>query len=179
MLRNMASLHRCINYCSFIWGGQKQKSLSLRIFLLFRLRSHLKDLCFGFHQGFQTPRNNKSTRPCGLVLSSVSRCLEPLMKPSHSVLICYMKHNASCLIYYLNLLRRYIYMSQRIFAFSVQNWNVVSSLVFADFTGFSRKRYQAIVPVRTSKISCKFANFYNARVELISLALFSTELKIH
>ena len=27
------------------------------------LRSHLKNLCFGFHQAFQTPRNNKSTRP--------------------------------------------------------------------------------------------------------------------
>ena len=27
------------------------------------LRSHLKNSCFGFHQAFQTPRNNKSTRP--------------------------------------------------------------------------------------------------------------------
>ena len=27
------------------------------------LRSHLKNSCFVFHQGFQTPRNNKSTRP--------------------------------------------------------------------------------------------------------------------
>ena len=27
------------------------------------LRSHIKNSCFGFHQGFQTPRNNKSTRP--------------------------------------------------------------------------------------------------------------------
>ena len=26
------------------------------------LRSHLKNSCFGFHQAFQTPRNNKSTR---------------------------------------------------------------------------------------------------------------------
>ena len=27
------------------------------------LRSHLKNSCFGFYQGFQTLRNNKSTRP--------------------------------------------------------------------------------------------------------------------
>ena len=27
------------------------------------MRSHVKNLCFVFHQGFQTPRNNKSTRP--------------------------------------------------------------------------------------------------------------------
>ena len=27
------------------------------------LRSHVKNSCFVFHQGFQTPRNNKSTRP--------------------------------------------------------------------------------------------------------------------
>ena len=130
MLRNMASLHRCINYCSFIWGGQKQKSLSLRIFLLFRLRSHLKDLCFGFHQGFQTPRNYKNNRPCSLVLSSVSRCLEPLMKPSHSVLICYMKHYVSCLIYYLNLLRRYIYTCHSEFLhfrFKTEMWYLHSS----------------------------------------------------
>ena len=26
------------------------------------LRSHVKNSCFAFHQGFQTPRNNKSTR---------------------------------------------------------------------------------------------------------------------
>ena len=44
-------------------GGQLQKNVSLHIFLLYRLRSHLKNSCFGFHQGFQTPRNNKSTLP--------------------------------------------------------------------------------------------------------------------
>ena len=27
------------------------------------LRSHLKNSCFGFHQAFQIPQNNKSTRP--------------------------------------------------------------------------------------------------------------------
>ena len=37
--------------------------MSLHNFLLFHLRSHIKNSCFVFHQGFQTPRNNKSTRP--------------------------------------------------------------------------------------------------------------------
>ena len=64
MLHNIASFRRCINYCSFIWGGQSQKNVSLHIFfILYRFRGHLKNSCFGFHQGFQTPRNNKSTRP--------------------------------------------------------------------------------------------------------------------
>ena len=63
MLRNMARLHRCIDYFSFIWDGQQQKNVSLHILLLFRLRSHLKNSCIGSQQGFQTPRNNKSTRP--------------------------------------------------------------------------------------------------------------------
>ena len=44
-------------------GGQLQENVSLHIVLLYRLRSHLKNSCFGFHQGFQTPRNNKSTLP--------------------------------------------------------------------------------------------------------------------
>ena len=61
--------------------------MSLHNFLLFHLRSHIKNSCFVFHQGFQTPRNNKSTRP-----SLLSRCLEPLMKHSHSFLIYYVKH---------------------------------------------------------------------------------------
>ena len=37
--------------------------MSLHNFLLFHFRSHIKNSCFVFHQGFQTPRNNKSTRP--------------------------------------------------------------------------------------------------------------------
>ena len=89
MLRNMARLHRCVNYCSFIWGGQYKKMYHYIFFLLFRLRSHLKNSCVGFHQGFQSPRNYEHSA-CGLVLSSVSRCLESLMKPSHSFLIYYL-----------------------------------------------------------------------------------------
>ena len=63
MLRNMARLHRYINYCSFIWGGQYKKMYHCISFLLFRLRSHLKNSCFRFHQGFHTARKNKNTRP--------------------------------------------------------------------------------------------------------------------
>ena len=37
--------------------------MSLHNFLLFHLRSHIKNSCFVFHRGFQTPQNNKSTRP--------------------------------------------------------------------------------------------------------------------
>ena len=32
------------------------------------LRSHVKNSCFVLHQGFQTPRNNKSTRPAASCL---------------------------------------------------------------------------------------------------------------
>ena len=55
----------------------------------FRWRSHLKNSCFGFHQGFQTPRNNESTRPAALCFLLFLGCLELLMKPSHSFLINY------------------------------------------------------------------------------------------
>ena len=37
--------------------------MSLHNFLFFHLRSHIKNACFVFHQGFQTPRNNQKTRP--------------------------------------------------------------------------------------------------------------------
>ena len=65
MLRNMARLHRCKNYCSFIciWGDNTKKMYHYIIFFFFFLRSHLKNSCFMFRQGFQTPWNNKSTGP--------------------------------------------------------------------------------------------------------------------
>ena len=64
--------------------------MSLHNFLLFHVRSHIKNSCFVFDQGFQTPRNNKTfgLRPRASLLS---RCLEPLMKHSHSFLIYYFK----------------------------------------------------------------------------------------
>ena len=62
MLRKMARLRRCIMVLSF--GEYNSKKMYHCIFfLLFRLRSNLKNSCFEFHQGFRTPRNNKSTRP--------------------------------------------------------------------------------------------------------------------
>ena len=64
MLCNITSLHHYINYCSFIWGAQEQKNVSLHIFLLYRLRSHLKNLCVGFFQGFQTPEKQMKAAEC-------------------------------------------------------------------------------------------------------------------
>ena len=60
------------------------------------LRSYINNSCFVFHQRFQTPRNNKSTT-YSIVLSSVSWCLEPLMKYSHSLLIYYFKPIPTCI----------------------------------------------------------------------------------
>ena len=51
--------------CGF-WSqreGNCKKVYHCIFFLLYRLRSHLRNPCFGFHQGFQTPRKNKSTLP--------------------------------------------------------------------------------------------------------------------
>ena len=71
---------------------EKGKNLTLHNFLLFHLTKHvtafekklvLRFSCFAsffIRPGFQTPRNNKSTPPS----ASFSRCLEPLMKNSHS-----------------------------------------------------------------------------------------------
>ena len=74
MLRNMARLHRYINYCSFIWGGQYKKMYHCISFLLFSLRSHLKNACFGFHQGFHTPVEKikvRGLRPRAFICFSV------------------------------------------------------------------------------------------------------------
>ena len=63
--------------------------MSLHNFLLFHLRRHVKNSGFVLHHGFQTPRNRWKHSACGLVLSSVSRCLEPVMKHSPSFLTYY------------------------------------------------------------------------------------------
>ena len=51
--------------------------MSLHNFLLFHLRSHIKNSCFVFHQGLQTPRNNKSTRPAASCFHQFSRVWNP------------------------------------------------------------------------------------------------------
>ena len=60
-------------------------------FLLFHLRRHVKNSGFVLYHGFQIPRNRWKHSACGLVLSSVSRYLEPVIKHSPSFLIYYMK----------------------------------------------------------------------------------------
>ena len=60
-------------------------------FLLFHLRRHVKNSGFVLYHGFQIPRNRWKHSACGLVLSSVSQYLEPVIK-----------HSPSFLTYYLN-----------------------------------------------------------------------------
>ena len=56
--RKRGNIEHCIiSYC-FVC-----ENMSLHNFLLFHLRSHIKNSCFVFHQGFQTPWNNKSIPP--------------------------------------------------------------------------------------------------------------------
>ena len=59
-------------YHCLIW-----ENMSLHNFLLFHLRRHVKNSGFVLHHGFQTPRNRWKHEAADLVLSSVSRCLEP------------------------------------------------------------------------------------------------------
>ena len=61
-------------------------------FLLFHLRRHVKNSGFVLYHGFQIPRNRWKHSACGLVLSSVSRYLEPVIKHSPSFLTYYVKH---------------------------------------------------------------------------------------
>ena len=61
--------------CGF-WSqreGNCKKVYHCIFFLLYRLRSHLRNSCFGFHQGFQTPRKNKALclRPRAFICFSV------------------------------------------------------------------------------------------------------------
>ena len=74
--------------------------MSLHNFLLFHLRRHVKNSGFVLHHGFQIPRNRWKHEACGLVLPSVSRYLEPVIKHSPSFLTYYMKHSHSFLTYY-------------------------------------------------------------------------------
>ena len=69
--------------------------MSLHNFLLFHLRRHVKNSGFVLHHGFQIPRNKWKHSACGLVLSSVSRYLEPVIK-----------HSPSFLTYYLTVVER-------------------------------------------------------------------------
>ena len=52
-----------------------------------------KKLDFVLHHGFQTPRNKWKQSAYCLVFSSVSRCLEPMMKHLPSFLTYYFKHS--------------------------------------------------------------------------------------
>jgi len=58
---------------AFLKGHAKYVTLNKSV--LFHLRSHIKNLCFVFHQGLQTPRNNKSTRPAASVFGTPDKTL--------------------------------------------------------------------------------------------------------
>ena len=62
MLRNMARLHRCINYCSFIWGGQYKKMYHYIFFYCFVWEVISKTRASGFIRG----SNNLETKALGL-----------------------------------------------------------------------------------------------------------------
>ena len=83
MLRNMARLNRCINYCSFIWGGQKKIEY---FFYRFVWEVISKTRASGFIRGSKHLETIKALglRLCAFTCFSVG--LEPLMKPSHSFL---------------------------------------------------------------------------------------------
>ena len=53
------------------------KNTTLQNFVLFLWRSHFKNSCIGFHQGFQTLENNKSTRPAFSCFHQFSRIWKP------------------------------------------------------------------------------------------------------
>lgn len=72
--------HQMKHHQVFIWDKH---------FLLFHLRRHVKNSGFVLHHGFHTPRNRWKHSACGLMLSSVSRCLQPVMKHSPSFLTYY------------------------------------------------------------------------------------------
>ena len=69
------------------------------------LRSHFKNSCFVLHQGTQTTRNSKSPRP---------RCLDTLMKHSHSFLKYYIKDK--------NLNEAWLFFFHSIFTKSLISW---------------------------------------------------------
>ena len=66
MLRNMARLNRCINYCSFIWGGQSQMAY---LFYCFVWEVISKTRASGFIRGSPNTLKQWKHSAYGLVLS--------------------------------------------------------------------------------------------------------------
>ena len=89
MLHNMARLHRCISYFSFIWGGQCKKIYRCIFFYCFVWEVISKTCVSGF---IRSPKHRETIKLKHLAFSSVSRCAEPLMKPSHWFFIHYLTH---------------------------------------------------------------------------------------
>ena len=63
MLRNTARSHLCINYFSFICGRTITKKCITAYFFIIAIETSSQKLVLQASSGFQTPRNNKSTRP--------------------------------------------------------------------------------------------------------------------
>lgn len=69
---------------------QYKREMSLYNYLLFHLRRHAKISGLMLHHGSRHLETGESTPPIySLALSSVSRCLEPVMKHSPPLLTCY------------------------------------------------------------------------------------------
>ena len=61
-VRNMARSHRCVHYCSFIWGGQYKKCITTYFFYCFVWEVISKTRASGFIRG-SNHLETKSTRP--------------------------------------------------------------------------------------------------------------------
>ena len=66
MLRNMARLNRCINYCSFIWGGQSQMAY---IFFIVSFEKSSQKLVLRVSSGVPNTLKQWKHSAYGLVLS--------------------------------------------------------------------------------------------------------------
>ena len=68
------------------------KYVTLNKSVLFHLSSYIRNSCFVFHQGFQTPRNNKSTRLATSCFHLFLGVWNPWWSTKHSFLIYYLTH---------------------------------------------------------------------------------------
>ena len=100
MLWKMAKLHRCINYCSFIWGGQqKKKNESRHIFILFRFRRYYKKI----HLASYSFRVFRQTMYCHDLLRLPARELADEV----TKMITYFSVNLTCQLRWKNRKLRY------------------------------------------------------------------------
>ena len=104
----------------------------------------------GFIRGSKHLETIKALGRSGLVLSSVSRCLEPLIKPSHSLLI-----------YYINFMQVALYrcFDRLLGSWIINDWYIFWPLKCMGQLSLNSHRRHNVRPVYAHDIFCNYMSY--------------------